>query len=482
MTAHSPRSSGTLHAMSRRQLLQLAGGGYLGLNLGGLLRAEAAQAEVSRLPMRAAKIRSCILIFYYGGPSHIDTWDMKPNAPAEVRGEFNSIATSVPGVRICEHLPRLARVMHKVTLVRSMHHRCHLHDSASTEILTGRTSPQGDREEFAPIAQFFPSYGATLSYLWRKQPLDLPHVALPYVFHNVVDVPCQGGGFLGSAYNPPVIGVDPEKALFQLGTLGVGGEFSDGRLRERLDLLATLDGAVSRPAARQMQRFYGKALQLLHSEALNRALDLRREDPRTRERYGFGPPPVSVGEGPGGGGAERGYARQMRGQSLLLARRFVEAGVPFVNVYDFQQQGSNWDSHFKVASQHKNHLLPLADQGLSALLEDLDSRGLLDTTLVIAMGEFGRTPRINKDAGRDHWPECYTILLAGGGVKGGYVHGSSDRLGAYPASDGVTPGDLAATIFWRFGIDPETEIHDFTGRPFKVADGQPIRALFEDEA
>lgn len=479
MTRSGSRSS---KRVPRRRLLQLAGRGYLGLNLGGLLRAEAAQADRPMPSDRKTRIRSCILIFYYGGPSHIDTWDMKPDAPAEVRGEFKPIATSVPGLQVCEHLPRLARLMHKVTLVRAMHHQNRLHDSASTEILTGRPSPNGDREEFAPIAQFFPAYGATLSYLWRNRPMDFAHVALPFAFRNVIEVPCQGGGFLGSAYNPPVIGVDPEKSAFQLGTLGAASVLSAGRLRERLDLLANVEPGASALAARQMQRFYAKAGQLLHSDSLGRALDLSHEDPRIRARYGFGPPPVAVGEGPGGGGAERGYARQVRGQSLLLARRLVEAGVPFVNVYDFQQQGSNWDSHFKVASQHKNQLLPLADQGLSALIEDLDARGLLDTTLVIALGEFGRTPRINKDAGRDHWPDCYTILLAGGGVKGGYIHGASDRIGAYPALDPVMPADLAATIFWRFGIDPQTEIRDLIGRPFKVADGQPIRALFADEA
>jgi len=214
---------------------------------------------------------------------------------------------------------------------------------------------------------------------------------------------------------------------------------------------------------------------------VRRALDVSREDPRTRDRYGYFHASVPVGEGGGGGnGAEMGYARHMRGQNLLLARRLVEAGVPFVNVYDFKQQGQNWDAHFKVFHQHKAHLLPAADQGLSALVEDLDQRGLLETTLVVALGEFGRTPRINKDGGRDHWPDCYSAVFAGGGVKGGFVWGSSDRLGAYPASDPVTPADLAATIYWRFGIDPATEIHDAGGRPYKLSEGRPLRKLFRD--
>jgi uncharacterized protein (DUF1501 family) len=173
-----------------------------------------------------------------------------------------------------------------------------------------------------------------------------------------------------------------------------------------------------------------------------------------------------------------GYARHMRGQNLLLARRLVEAGVPFVNVYDFKQQGQNWDAHFHGFNQHRTHLLPQADRALAALIEDLDARGLLDSTLIVAMGEFGRTPRINGDGGRDHWPDCSTVLLAGGGVCGGAVYGASDRSGAYPALDPVTPGDLAATIFWRFGIDPAAEIHDQTGRPHRLAAGEPLRRLF----
>jgi hypothetical protein len=168
----------------------------------------------------------------------------------------------------------------------------------------------------------------------------------------------------------------------------------------------------------------------------------------------------------------------MRGQNLLLARRLVEAGVPFVNVYDFRQQGQNWDAHFRCFNQHKTFLLPGADRGLSALIEDLKARGLLDSTLIVGIGEFGRTPKINGDGGRDHWPDCYSAILAGGGVTGGAVYGASDRFGAYPARDPVTPADLAATIYWRFGIDPATEIHDATGRPFKLSEGRPIRELF----
>jgi hypothetical protein len=469
-----------LRELTRRRLLQF-GAGALGLHCGGLLRARAA-VEEQRTPTSRAKIKSCILIFYYGGPSHLDTFDLKPAAPSDVRGEFKPIATSVPGLHICEHLPRMARWMHKAALIRSVTHRNRLHDSASIEALTGRPSAQGDREEFAPIKQFFPSFGAALHYLRRHLARGVQHAALPFVFHNVIDVPCQGGGLLGTAYDPLLINVDPSSRTYGIGALELPENLSPGRMEQRRRLLDELlrRGAVKNElATREVRRYYDRAFDLLGSQSLRRALDLTREDVRLRERYGFGPAPRTVGEGGGGGnGAELGYGRQMRGQNLLLARRLVEAGVPFVNVYDFRQQGQNWDSHFKVFNQHRTHLLPLADQSLSALIEDLDGRGLLDTTLVVAMGEFGRTPRINKEGGRDHWPDCYSVLLAGGGVKGGYVHGASDRLGAYPALDPVTPADLAATIFWRFGLDPATDIHDLTGRPWKIADGTPIQQLF----
>ncbi len=241
--------------------------------------------------------------------------------------------------------------------------------------------------------------------------------------------------------------------------------------------MQSLDPITGDPDA--LRRYYDTAYRLLDSESLQMALDLSQESPAMRERYGFGSEAVGTGEGGGGGnGAEMGYARHMRGQNLLLARRLVEAGVPFVNVYDFRQQGQNWDAHFKCGNQHKTHLLPQADRGLATLIEDLDERGLLESTLVVAMGEFGRTPTINGDAGRDHWPDCYTVLMAGGGIQGGSVYGESDRIAAYPAVDPVTPGDIAATIFWRFGFEPHHDLHDTLGRPHRLADGDPLTRIF----
>ncbi len=452
----------------------------LGLDLGGLLDAS---AEARPLPMARPPIRACILIFYYGGPSHLDTFDPKPDAPAEIRGEFRAIATSVPGVSVSEHLPLTARLMHKLALIRSLHHPNSLHDPASIETFTGRPPPTGDRELFNASPQIFPSLGGVVGHALRGRGLTVPSAAVPGSFRNVVEVPCQGGGFLGSAYDPFRIEVDPEQGRYRVALLERPEGLTTDRRALRRTLLGRLDDATAWPGpiagADRMARQYERAFSLLDSEPVRRALDLEREDPRLRLRYGYDAAPSASGEGGGGGnGAELGQGRQMRGQNLLLARRLVEAGVPFVTVYDYRQQGQNWDAHFKCFSQHKRFLLPQADRGLSALVEDLDARGLLESTLVVGLGEFGRTPRINADGGRDHWGSCYSAVLAGGGVRGGAVHGASDRIGAYPSSDPVTPADLAATIFWRFGIDPSSEVWDAQNRPFRLSEGRPIEALF----
>lgn len=456
-------------AVTRRGLLRFGGGL---LTLGGLWRA---RAEAPAFPVRRP-IRSCILVFFYGGPSHLDTFDLKPNAPPEIRGEFRGISTAVPGVRVCEHLPRMARVMDRVAQIRSVTHAASLHDSASIHALTGRPLDGPDRELFGPLPQVYPSFGSAVTALRPPTRGPVPFAALPFRFRNVHDVPCQGGGMLGTRFDPLEIECDPAARGYRADLLRPADGLAPPRVGDRRDLLSALERTPPGPLRDHRERAHS----LLESAALRDALDLSREPWAVRERYGFGPEAVAVGEGGGGGnGAEMGYARHLRGQNFLLARRLVEAGVPFVNVYDFKQQGQNWDAHFQCANQHRTHLLPQADRGLSALIEDLDQRGLLDSTLVVAMGEFGRTPKINREAGRDHWPHCYTVLLAGGGVRGGAVYGSSDRIGAYPAADPVTPGDLAATIFWRFGLDPATEIRDPTGRPHQLAAGEPVRRLFQ---
>ena len=464
------------HRPSRRDLLHL-GAGLGAVSALSVLKSAGAAAAASVVNAKGTShtIRSCIFVFYYGGPSHLDTYDMKPHAADSVRGEFSGIATSVPGLQICEHMPHMARVMHKVALVRSMHHTNRLHDSASTETHTGRQGPQGDREEFGAINQFYPCHGAVLTMLRAGEQLDVPHAMLPWQFHNVITTPCQGGGFLGHQFDPLLVTGDASNVRYESDELKRPAELSTDRISQREALLTSLDiDSTLASHAAPFGVYRQKAHELLRSTVLQNTLRIEEESAATRERYGMREPKAL----PGDGAAAAAPARNLRGQNLLLARRLVEAGVRFVNVHDFRQQGQNWDSHSQNFQQHRRYLLPQADQALAALIEDLDERSLLDSTLVVALGEFGRTPKINGNAGRDHWPDCYTVLLAGGGIRGGSVFGSSDRTGAYPETNPVTPADLAATLYWRFGLAPHTEVRDRAGRPHRIADGRPITDIF----
>jgi hypothetical protein len=462
---------GGIPRLGRRQLLRIGSLGALGLTLPGLLRAEGRASGRDRrggasAPLRSS-IRSCILVFYYGGPSHLDTWDMKPGTPREFRGPFRSIPTSVPGLRIGEHMPHTARVVDRLAIVRGMHHPMTNHNAAAFTALCGRNPLKGDLELLGNDRNDPPCYGSVLS-AGLPEVEGLPtSVALPHVMYNVVQLPGQIAGFLGSAHDPFQVSADPSAADFQLGELELPGDLSLGRLDNRAALLETLDRQLRHKEAEVDQEhpqvtsrdvYTEKAFRLLHSPAVRRAFRLEEEDPRLRDRYG----------------------RTKHGQSVLLARRLIESGVRFVTVYDGQHNGqlANWDAHEKVFERLKDDLLPPADVAFAALIDDLTDRELLESTLVIAMGEFGRTPRINGNGGRDHWPFCYSVVLAGGGVRGGLIFGSSDKLGAYPETDAVTPGDLAATLFWRFGLDATQEMLDLTGRPYKRAEGQPMGALF----
>jgi hypothetical protein len=447
---------GDSKTVTRRHLLHLAGSGCLGVNLAGLLRAQAAQALHKPSLSPVAQIKACIFIFYYGGPSHLDTFDPKPDAPVEVRGEYRTIATAVPGVRVCEHLPRTARLMNRLTLVRALHHPMRNHNSAAAETLTGRTPAGGDQELLSDDPRGLPTLGSAVSFALGRRAGVLPYVALPYTLYNVVQLPGQTPGLLGGVYDRFQVDSDPSTPNFRIAALDGAADLGyRAALLRRLDRVA-LPGPAARAGA-----YRDRALRLLASPEVRRLFDLSKESVRLRDRYG----------------------RHRLGQSLLLARRLVEGGVHYVAAFDGQTNGqeANWDSHEKLFARHRR-LIPPSDQAFSALIEDLEERGLLDTTLVMAMGEFGRTPKINPSGGRDHWPDCFTAVLAGGGVQGGAVYGASDRIGAYPATDPVRPSDIAATIFWRFGIDPDLEVRDQTDRPFKLAEGQPIRKLFAAES
>ena len=437
-------------SVDRRRLLRAGGFGLLGLNASSLLHASA--------PGRRAltPVRSCILIFYYGGPSHLDTWDVKPKAPREVRGEFRTIATNVPGIRVSEHLPHSARVVDRLAIIRSLHHPMTNHNAAAFAALSGRAPAKGDLELLANDRNDPPCLGSVLSHELPESGGLPTFVALPHVMHNVVKLPGQVAGFLGSAHDPFQVASDPNAPAFRLEELELPGDVSADRLRCRESLLRRTEGTT---AARDRDTYQSRAVRLLGSDAVRRAFRLDGEDPKLRDRYG----------------------RTKHGQSMLLARRLVESGVRFVTVYDHETNGqiTNWDAHQDVFPRLKNDLLPPTDRAFAALIDDLTARDLLGSTLVIALGEFGRTPKINAQGGRDHWPYCFSAVLAGGGVRGGAVYGASDKIGAYPDLDGVSPGDLAATLFWRFGLDPTTEVPDLAGRPFRLADGQPLRSLFE---
>lgn len=416
--------------------------------------AAAATGEIE-LPAFKTPIRSCILVFHYGGPSQLETFDPKPNAPAEVRGEYGVIDTAVPGVQITEHWPLMALLMDRVGLIRSVHHPMRNHNSAAAEILTGRTPAGGDLELLADDARACPTLGSAVSFGLGQRAHTLPYVALPYTMYNVVQLPGQTPGFLGGRFDRFQVEGNPNAPNFQVSALqqqrGAKG------IEARHALLQSLDAATDDDTQRRMRGYQERALELISSESVRRSFDIDQEPAETRDRYG----------------------RTLLGQCALLARRLVEGGVNVVAVFDGQHNGqdANWDSHTTLFPRHKQ-LIPPADRALSALIGDLEERGLLESTLVVSLGEFGRTPKINGSAGRDHWPDCQTVLLAGGGVRGGSVYGASDRIAAYPAIDPVTPGDLLATILWRFGINPRTEVHDQTSRPFRLADGEPLARMF----
>ncbi len=347
--------------------------------------------------------------------------------------------------------------MDKLALVRSMHHPMRNHNSAASEALTGRTPVGGDQELLTDELHAFPALGSAVSYGLGARAHLLPYVALPYAIYNVVQIPGQTPGLLGPRYDRFQVSSDPNSPDFRIAALEPPADRSVATFASRRELLTRLAPSPSAEGPSQMRAYQERVFDLLSSDAVRRSFDLGQEDPRLRDRYG----------------------RTGLGQSLLLARRLTASGVNFVTVFDgyANAQEVNWDSHQTIFPRHRELLAP-ADQAFAALIEDLAARGQLESTLAIAMGEFGRTPKINRNAGRDHWPDCYSVVLAGGGVRGGAVHGASDKIGAYPAQDPVSPADLAATVLWRFGIDLSHEMHDRTNRPIPLATGRPLATLF----
>jgi hypothetical protein len=429
---------------SRRSLLQLGLTGALGIGLSDLFRLRAFAGGAGGV--KPKHVKSCILIWLAGGPSHIDTFDPKPEATLDVRGEFHPIDTSIPGLKISELFPKLAKAMDKFTLIRSVTSPEADHGRAAHHLLTGyRPSP----------AVVYPSYGSVVAKIMADDRGALPpNVSAP-------DAPIFGtSGYLSSAFDPFSVGGDPNLDNFRVRDLTPPDRLTLDRLRRRRAMVKTLDGYshdVSETALTSARdRFTDKAYDLLTSSAAQAAFKMSDEPAAVRERYG----------------------RNTFGQTCLMARRLVEAGVSFVTVNDRGPGPLGWDTHAQNFTTLKNMLVPPVDQGVTALVEDLASRGRLDQTLIVMMGEFGRTPKVNGNAGRDHHGRANFALLAGGGLPKGLVIGKTDPKGDSPIDRPVTPADLAATIYTAIGIDPSYQFETPDGRPIRLVDGgQAVREL-----
>ncbi len=434
--------------LPRRAFLQAGGSAVLGLSLPSLLAAREASPVGSP--------RSVILVHLGGGLSHIDSLDMKPDAPAEIRGEFRPVATSVTGIRVCEHLPRLAARMKHWAIVRSLSHGENGHLPATHRLLTGSPMPvqRGSDLDNVLSRRDFPCYAAGLNAV-RPRADGMPSgVTLPHaLIEGPLTWPGQHAGLLGPGHDPLLVTQDPNSSSFRMESYSLPVGADGKRVDERRRLLERLGGGG--PIRRHQERAFG----LLSSGRVAEAFRIEREPDKTRERYG----------------------RNTFGQSLLLSRRLVQAGVPVIQANMGIVQ--TWDTHVDNWVRLRTRLLPWLDQALAALLDDLDAEGRLAETLVACLGEFGRTPKVSTlpgetKPGRDHWAKVYSGLFAGAGVQGGRVIGASDRTGAAPITDGYTPYDVGATIYRTLGVSPDAEVRDALDRPLRLNTGRPIAALY----
>jgi Protein of unknown function (DUF1501) len=460
--------------ITRRELLRVGGLSTLGLSLPWLLQQRSAAGPTG--PALKNRANSCVFIFLFGGPSHIDLWDMKPTAPSEIRGEFTPIATRVPGIQICEHLPLMAARADKFCLIRSMTHHMPVHGPACSELYTGRpyfgppTTDQAKPEDWPSVASMVMRYGPECEG-WPAS------IVLPwYTQFAGQDKPIAGqtGGRMGPSFRPFLVNGDPSRSDFEVAGLLLPENVSARRAENRHSLLRELNAVATRQGHldsgnKTIRDHHEAAFALLKNARAVEAFELSREPKSVRERYGDGK-----------------FA-----QSLLLSRRLVEAGIPLVTVNWDDETGTDkvspfWDTHSDNFPSLKNRLAPRFDRAYSAFLDDLDGRGLLESTLVVVTGEFGRTPRVGQTVqnamtqktGRDHWPHAFTVILAGGGVKGGQVYGATTSSGGYVKDSPVTPADLSATILHHLGIDSGREYWDeFQQVPRKLSEGTAIRTL-----
>jgi hypothetical protein len=447
--------------LSRRALLRVGALGSLGLSLPDLLRAA---GDRPRGPGGTSfgRAKRCLFLFMWGGPSHIDLFDMKPDAPSEIRGEFNPMRTKTPGIQLCEHLPHLARQTDKMGFIRSVTHSDNNHSTSAHWMLTGHKHALA-AENFGARRSDFPHLGSVVSHL-APSGNGLPgFVALPKRIGTTAGfvTPGQNGGFLGGAHDPLQISQPPSEARFRVRDLHPVSGVTDDRAAGRLNLLSEFDrfrAATDQwPEGHDFDAFQQRALDMVTSSQVRTAFDLEAEGPAERERYGMRP----------------------FGQSVLLARRLLESGVKLVTVYWAREDSdgnrdTTWDTHSDNFNQLKNRLIPQVDAPVAQVLADLASRGMLDDTLVVWSSEFGRTPKVNARAGRDHWGRCNTIWMAGAGIPGGQLYGASDKVAGEPISDPVTPADVSATIFHLLGIDPKRTITDRLDRAFPISEGRVL--------
>ena len=451
---------------SRRELLRIGGVGALGLTLPMLLQARAHSASSqSGLESSFGRAKNLIYLFLSGGPSQYETFDPKPTAPAEIRGVFQPISTAIPGVQFCELLPRISQMADKFALVRSMSTNDPNHESGGYWVHTGHKYIGPDMRALAPTD--WPTLGSVIKMLKPSDKVPFSTVMLPepIVANPNVFLPGQNAGFLGRRWDPEIFRCDPSAQDFKIDGFVLPQDLSADRLAHRRSLLAQFDRQAQRisetVAVQGHDRLTQEALSLLTSGSARTAFALDQESPALRDRYGRG----------------------KWSQSVLLARRLIEAGVRMVFVNwprepgDLSSPNPLWDTHAANNKRMKEVMCPQLDQGFTALLEDLEVRGLLDETLVVAVGEMGRTARFNAAGGRDHWGGVFSFVMAGAGISAGQVYGSSDRNGAYPLTGRVEPQDLTATILHLLGIGHEALFADRFGRPLRATEGEPIQAL-----
>jgi hypothetical protein len=412
------------------------------------------------------RAKSVIFLHQWGGPGQHETFDMKPDAPDNVRGWYKPIPSVVPGAPVCEKLPQIAKIMDRLCIIKCMRHHMKNHNSAGYYSLTG-VAPPVDDIRLRDTLELFPAYGSIVSKLAPAEKGAATFVSFPHQITDGSVTPGQQASFLGKTHNPLFVNDDPNRPGFKLPELNLPEGISPDRLAQRGEILKMIDQQAAlmekSAVARGLGESHDQALAMLTSSRFREAFDLSQEKPQVRERYG----------------------RTTYGQSCLLARRLVEAGAKFINVYFSRAiggAGNGWDYHgFRGENpvDRLKELLPITDQTLSALILDLEERGLLKETLVVWTGEFGRTPKISSNGGRDHWPQCYTAVVAGGGTKAGFTYGKSDKIGAYATEGKAGPEDLAATMFDCLGIPHETEIRDSLNRPLPISRGTPLTEIYD---